>query len=206
MSPRIAAALAAALLAAGGGLALWLGLGAEGDRFAGCRDGGGTVGASIGGPFALTATTGERVTDATLIDRPTLIYFGYTFCPDFCPLDGAAMAEALTLLDERGVAANAAFVTVDPARDTAERLGEFVANLHPRLVGLRGDAAETEAAARAFRVYFAKAGDDPELYLMDHTTFTYLMAPGVGFLDFFRHGTPPAEIADRVACYAEALG
>ncbi len=55
-------------------------------------------------------------------------------------------------------------------------------------------------------VYFAKAGDDPDYYLMDHSTFTYLMAPGVGLLDFFRHGTPPEDLTEAVACYARAIG
>jgi protein SCO1/2 len=207
MTPRVAAIAAAALLVAGGAVAAWIALGAGGDRFAGCREAGaGVAGATIGGPFALTTTEGARVTDAEVIDRPTLIYFGYTFCPDFCPLDAANMAAALDLLEARGVSANAVFVTVDPARDTPEALGHFVANLHPRMIGLTGSEEDIAAAARAWRVYYARAGDDPELYLMDHSTFTYLAAPGAGFLDFFRHGTAPEDIADRVACYAAALG
>jgi protein SCO1/2 len=206
MSPTRAVIAAAAVVLAVAAAVVWVGGFARGDRFAHCREGGSTVGAAIGGPFALTDTAGARVTDASLIDRPTLIYFGYTFCPDFCPVDGAAMAAALDLLEQRGIAANAAFVTIDPERDTPEALGAFVAALHPRIVGLRGNPEETAAAARAFRVYYARSGDDPRYYLMDHSTFTYLMAPGVGFLDFFRHGTPPETIADRAACYAEALG
>jgi protein SCO1/2 len=194
-----------ALLAAGAGAGLWLGFGARGDRFADCRESGSTVGASIGGPFSLVNAAGETVTDAALIDRPTLIYFGYTFCPDFCPTDAANMAAAADLLAEKGVEVNLAFVSVDPARDTPAVVGAFAANLHPRMVGLTGGAEAVAEAARAYRVYYAKAGDDPKMYLMDHSTFTYLMAPGVGFLDFFRHATPPAEIADRVACYAAAL-
>ncbi len=195
----------AALLAAGAALGLWLGLGARGDRFAGCREGGGVVGADIGGPFVLVNAAGETVTDADLIDRPTLIYFGYTFCPDFCPTDAAAMAAAADLLEARGVAANLAFVSIDPARDTPAVVGAFAANLHPRMVGLTGDPEAVAQAAHAYRVYFARADEDSRHYLMDHSTFTYLMAPGVGFLDFFRHATPPEAIADRVACYAAAL-
>jgi protein SCO1/2 len=133
------------------------------------------------------------------------VYFGYTFCPDFCPTDAAAMAAAADLLAERGVDVNLAFVTIDPARDTPAVVGAFAASLHPRMVGLTGSPEAVAAAARAYRAYYAKAGDDPEHYLMDHSTFTYLMAPGTGFLDFFRHGASPADIADRVACYAAAL-
>ena len=115
------------------------------------------------------------------------------------------MAEAQRLLAERGVDVNTAFVTIDPARDTQAVVQSFVRNLSEDMVGLTGAPDEIADAARAYRVYYAKAGDDPDYYLMDHSTFTYLMAPGVGLLDFFRHATPPEEIAARVACYAEAL-
>lgn len=177
-----------------------------GDRFAACRGGGGgAVGADIGGPFELVDQDGRAVTDADLIDRPTLIYFGYTFCPDFCPTDTANMALAADLLAERGLSIRTVFVTIDPARDTPERMKAFVRNLHPEMVGLTGSPEAIAAAARAYRVYYARADEDPEFYIMDHSTFTYLMAPGAGLLDFFRHATPPEEMAERIACYAAAL-
>jgi protein SCO1/2 len=115
------------------------------------------------------------------------------------------MAEAQRLLAERGVEINTAFVSIDPERDTPEVVEAFARNLSDDMVGLTGSRADVEAAALAYRVYHAKVGDDPEYYLMDHSTFTYLMAPEAGLLDFFRHATPPEEIADRVACYVEAL-
>jgi protein SCO1/2 len=177
------------------------------DPFTACRDGGGgVVGADIGGAFSLIDQDGAPMNAAQLVDRPTLIYFGYTFCPDFCPTDVANMALAADLLAERGVDVRTAFVTIDPARDTPEAVRGFVRNLHPTMIGLTGDDAAVAEAARAYRIYYARADDDPEFYIMDHSTFTYLMAPGVGLLDFFRHNTPPAEIAERTACYAEALG
>lgn len=194
----------AAVIAAGLGAGAWFAL-APGDALAECREGGAVVGAEIGGPFTLTRGDGARVTDADVIDRPTLVYFGYTHCPDFCPMDASVMAAATDLLAEQGVAVNSVFITIDPARDTPEKLASFAAAMHPAMVGLSGSDEDVAAAARAYRVYYAKAGDDPEYYLMDHSTFTYLMAPGAGFLDFFRHGTPPADMAARVACYASAL-
>lgn len=203
--PRAVYAVAA-VLAVAAGAAAWLSFGARGDRFAVCREGGSVVGASIGGPFTLTRADGARVTDRDVIDRPTLLYFGYTHCPDFCPTDAATMAAAADLLAERGVAINTAFVTIDPARDTAEVVGRFAEVMHPDMIALTGSDEDIAAAARAWRVYYAKAGTDPDYYLMDHSTFTYLAAPGVGFLDFFRHGTAPDVVADRVACYAKALG
>jgi protein SCO1/2 len=202
---RVALFAALAAILAGLGVGIWFAL-APGDRFAACREGGGgVVGADIGGPFELTAGDGSRVTAEALIDRPTLIYFGYTFCPDFCPRDAANMAEAQRLLAERGVEINTAFVSIDPERDTPEVVEAFARNLSDDMIGLTGSRADVEAAALAYRVYHAKVGDDPEYYLMDHSTFTYLMAPEAGLLDFFRHATPPEEIADRVACYVEAL-
>ena len=204
---RAALATGAAAMVAIGATAAWIAL-ASGDATAACREGGGTVGAEIGGPFEMTRVSdGARVTASEVIDRPTLIYFGYTFCPDFCPLDAAFMAETARLLDaEHDIAINTVFVTIDPARDTRETLRAFTKNMHPEMIGLRGSGEELGEAARAYRVYYARAGeaDDPH-YLMDHTTFTYLMAPDVGFLDFFRHGTAPEDMAERVACYVNAL-
>jgi protein SCO1/2 len=199
--------VALTVVAAGGAAGWWLFSPTTDDRLAACRrDGGATVGADIGGEFTLTDHRGERVTADALIDRPTLIYFGYTFCPDFCPIDAANMAYAKDMLDQRGIDVNLAFVSIDPARDTPEVLAGFVDNLHPEMVGLTGTPEEVAEAARGWRVYYAIAGDreDP-YYLVDHSTFTYLMAPEVGFLDFFRHGTAPDVIAERVACYADVL-
>lgn len=202
---RIALVAAAVVVVAGGAAGAWFAL-SGGDAFAACRGaGGGVAGAAIGGPFELTRSDGARVTQADVIDRPTLVYFGYTHCPDFCPTDAATMAAAVDILAERGVSVNSAFITIDPARDTQAVVGEFASVMHPDMVGLTGSAEDIAAAARAYRVYYAKAGDDPQYYLMDHSTFTYLMAPEHGLLDFFRHGESPETIANRVACYAEAL-
>jgi protein SCO1/2 len=204
---RLVLAALAAVALTGVGVAVWLWLAPGSDaRLAACRDGAATVGADIGGAFTLTAHDGRTMTERDLITRPTLIYFGYTFCPDFCPVDVANMAEARRLLAERGIAVNAAFISVDPRRDTVDVLRAFVGNIDPDLVGLTGTPEQVREAARAWRVYYATPqGTDGPFYLVDHSTFTYLMAPGIGFLDFFRHGTDPVSMADRVACYAQAL-
>lgn len=206
---------ARAALAAGAAAVLALGAAAwyafrpapEGDVFAQCRT---TVvaagGGAIGGPFELTDQTGARVTDAQVIDGPTLIYFGYTWCPDVCPFDVARMAEATEILEDRGVMVKPVFVTVDPARDTPETLAGFAAAHHPRMTALTGTEAEIDAAKRAFRVYAARSqGGDEEFYLVDHSTFTYLMAPGHGFLDVLRRELTSEQLADRVQCFVERL-
>ncbi len=208
--PRTAliAAVAGTLVAAGLGAAAWFAFsgGSADDRFADCREttiaGGG---GDIGGPFTLVGADGEEVASEQVIDRPTLVYFGYTFCPDVCPLDTARNAEALEILGERGVEARGVFITIDPARDTPKAVGDFAANLGPRMVGLTGSDAQIEAVKKAYKAYGAKVGNDPEDYIMDHSTFTYLMAPGEGFLDLFRRDTSPEALADRVQCYAERL-
>ena len=167
------------------------------DPFADCRRAavaGGT--AAIGGPFALTGAGGERVTDAEAITGPTLVYFGYSFCPDICPTDLSRNALAAEALAEDGTEVGQVFISIDPARDTPEVVGDYAAAIDPGLLGLTGTAEEVDAAAKAYKVYYRKAGDDPEYYLMDHSTFTYLMAPGVGFLEFYQSDATPEAVAE----------
>ena len=205
---RAAAFAGLAVAVAGLGAGAWFAFGpSQGDdRFAECRASAVAPGAAtIGGPFTMTDHTGATVTDAEVIDGLTLVYFGYTFCPDVCPFDTANMAQATEILEERGIEATPVFVTIDPARDTPQALSDFVGALHPRMVGLTGTPEQTQAIAKAYKAYYARQGDDPEVYLMDHSTFTYLMAPDGSFLDVFRRDVPPAEVADRVQCFAERL-
>lgn len=204
---RITAYLATAVvligLAAGGYMAMRT---KAGDRFADCRSSqvaGGT--AAIGGPFALTDDTGARVTDADVITGPTLVYFGYSFCPDVCPLDLSRNALAAQDLAERGTEVGQVFITVDPARDTPGVMHDFVEAIDPGLVGLTGTPEEIDVAAKAYKVYYRRNGDDPEYYLMDHSSFSYLMAPEVGFLEYYPSNATPEAVAESVACYAAEL-
>lgn len=152
----------------------------------------------IGGPFTLTDQTGRTVTDADYRGKFLLIYFGYTYCPDVCPTELGTMARALDLLGQQGEKVQPLFISVDPERDTVAHLKEYVALFHPRLVGLTGTPEQVKAAARAYRVYYAKApqeGAKPDEYLMDHSSFLYLMGPDGRFLGVYPAGTT----ADRVA-------
>lgn len=204
---RAAALFAAAAVLFGLAAGFWVvERGTGGDVFADCRRGSVADGAAaLGGPFELTGGDGLRVASEALIDRPTLLYFGYSFCPDFCPMDLARNAAAADLLAERGVDVRLAFVSIDPARDTPEVAAAFARAIHPEMIGLSGAPEDTAAAANAYRVYWRKAGDDPEYYLMDHSTFTYLAAPGRPFLEFYPTTAGAEEIADSVACYAAKL-
>lgn len=199
---RLYAALAAAAVAGLlGGTALYIFLQQSDDAFAQCR-GGQVGGGDIGGPFTLVDETGATVTDADVLSKPSLIYFGYTFCPDVCPLDAARNAEAVDILEEWGIDVTPVFISVDPERDTPEVMAEFTEYLHPRMVGLTGSPDQIRQASQAYKTFYRKQDGDPDYYLVDHSTFTYLTLPGVGFVDFFRREDTPDQMAQRVACFA----
>lgn len=204
-STKVYAIAASFLVAAGlGGTALYV-TGGD-DPFADCGGGVATGASAIGGPFTLVSETGERVTSADVIDGPTMVYFGYTFCPDVCPMDSAAMARASELLAERGYKVKTAFISIDPARDTPQILTDFTDNLSPGMIGLTGSDENVAAAASAYKVYYKKGeSGDPEFYTMDHSAFIYLMTKGDRFLTIFRHGESGDAIAEGAACYLDAL-
>ena len=160
-------------------------------------------GGAIGGPFTLVDETGTTVTEAEVIDRPTLIYFGYTFCPDVCPIDNARNAAAVDILAERGHDVKPVFITVDPARDSVAVVNDYTENFHPALLGLTGSPEQVAAAARAYRVVYALGDEDPEFYLVSHSVFTYYMTPEDGFVGFFGREDPPEAVADAVACHLD---
>ncbi|MCR9111862.1 MAG: SCO family protein [Rhodobacteraceae bacterium] len=203
---RLYVILAALIIVAGGSATWFLTMDRSDDRFAQCRAGQVAGGASqIGGPFTLVNGSGETVTDVDVIDQPALIYFGYTFCPDVCPLDAVRNAAAVDTLEERGVMAKPVFISVDPDRDTPKVVGDFAANIHPRMVGLTGTAEQVKAASKAYRTFYQKQEGDEEYYLVDHSTFTYLTLPKYGFVEFFRRETSPEAMADRVECFVDAM-
>ena len=176
------------------------------DVFAQCRSTVIAGGAdTIGGPFELVSETGETVTDADVLTEPSLLYFGYTFCPDVCPLDTVRNAETVDILEGRDQSVQPVFISVDPARDTPEVVAAFTDNIHPRMLGLTGTPEQTDAASRAYRTYYRiNDEDDDEYYLVDHSTFTYLVLPEHGFVEFFNRDIGPVDMADRVQCFLDA--
>lgn len=138
------------------------------------------AGAAIGGPFELIDSTGSTVRWDDFDGRYRIVYFGYAYCPDICPYDVQRMMQAYASFKETkpGLAAQVQpiFITIDPARDTPEKVGEFTAAFSRDLIGLTGTAEQVDAAAKAFAVYYAK-GDDAggDSYLMDHSRAAYLM-------------------------------
>lgn len=157
--------------------------------------------ALVGGPFTLTDQHGAAVTEQDFAGRYMLIYFGYTYCPDFCPMSLSDMTQALDLLPpEQAEQVVPILITVDPERDTVEQLAEYAPLFHPRLVALTGTPEQTRQAAKAYRVYFSKAGNgDGSDYLMDHSTFIYLMGPDGKYVRHFSHAATPEEIAAGIA-------
>lgn len=204
--PRLWAALALTLALGFVGAMAWLKLSASsGDAFAECR-GGQVGGGAIGGPFTLVDEAGRTVTDKDVITGPTLIYFGFTYCPDVCPLDTARNAEAVDILEEMGIEATPVMISFDPTRDTPEVLADFTDNMHPRMVGLTGSEDQVRAAMQAYKVYAKLRDPSEEYYVYDHSTFTYLMLPDTGFADFFKRDETADAMAARVACFVHAAG
>lgn len=140
------------------------------------------AGARIGGPFALTNQTGQRVTDQNFAGRYTLVYFGYSFCPDVCPVDLGWLMRGLARFERqdpvRGARIQPIFITVDPARDTPAVMANYVRGFHPRLIGLTGSEAEiADVAARYLVTYRRQSGVSPSSYIVAHTQLAYLMGP-----------------------------
>jgi protein SCO1/2 len=137
------------------------------------------AGADIGGPFTLSDKTGKTVRWEQFDGKYRIVYFGYAFCPDVCPLDMAKTMQGLARFekDEPQLAAQIQpiFITIDPARDTPQAVGEFAAAFSPRLIGLTGTPAQIDQAVKAFKVYAAKGKDTAGGYLMDHSRMVYLM-------------------------------
>ena len=165
--------------------------------------------ALFGGPFELTDHNGRAVTDETFRDRFTLLYFGYTFCPDLCPTNLLTMAEALESLGpEQAERVQPLFITVDPERDGLPALRDYMAHFGPRFLALRGTPVQTRAVLKAWRVHRRKvlpeAGADADDYLVDHATITFLMGPDGRFRTLFPHDTRTEKMAATLRRYLAA--
>ena len=160
---------------------------------------GGSGSVTVGGPFALTDQSGHPVTDQTFRGKWMLVYFGYTFCPDVCPTELQAVANALDALGPEATKIAPLFITSDPARDTVQAMAGYVKLFDPRLIGLTGTEAEIARVAREYRVYYAKVQPkDRADYLMDHSSFLYLMGPDGSFRAIFHPGISPQDLANSL--------
>jgi protein SCO1 len=154
---------------------------------------------AIGGPFHLTDQSGAQVDERILKGKWTAVYFGYTSCPDVCPTTLTNLAQAIDALGSRARDLQVVFISVDPERDTPSRLAAYlsIASFPKGMVGLTGTADQVAAAARAYRVYYKKAGDGPA-YSVDHTSVVYLMDPEGQFSRPLSVDGPPAGAAKQI--------
>ncbi|MEO0618953.1 MAG: SCO family protein [Pseudomonadota bacterium] len=158
--------------------------------------------ALIGGPFRMVSHKGEAVTHKTLEGRHTLMFFGFTHCPDICPASLQVTSEALELLGDTAKDVQPVFVTVDPGRDTPEVLKSYLEDFDDRIIGLTGTEAQTNTIAKAYRIYHAKVADPNSEggYTVDHSAYLYLMSPQGAYIKHF----PPAVQAEELAAGLKA--
>jgi protein SCO1/2 len=160
----------------------------------------------VGGPFSLIDHQGKRRTDADFRGKLLLIYFGFTYCSDICPIDLQSIAGALDKLGPSGDAVQPLFITVDPEKDTPEQLRGHVGLFHPRMIGLTGSAKDIRSVTRAFKVYYAKTvPTNPSDPGIDHTGFTFLMDRDGRYLGFFPPGTPADRFVEIIRPHVTAL-
>jgi protein SCO1/2 len=153
----------------------------------------------VGGSFSLIDHTGRLRTNRDFRGKLMMIYFGFTYCPDICPTDLQNMGFALDELGQAADKVQPLFITVDPERDTAEHLKEYLQMFHPQFIGLTGDASAIRAAADGYKVYYAKVpARQGETYTVDHTAFIYLMGADGSYVGFFPPGTSPGRIAETL--------
>lgn len=158
--------------------------------------------AAIGGPFRLTDQFGAIRTDADFRGKLMLVFFGFTNCPDVCPMEAQIMSRAVEALGADGERVVPIFITVDPQRDTVAQMHAFAAGFHPRLVALTGTEDEIAAAAKAYRVYYARrsgsAGSD---YQVAHSTMVFLMGTDGRYLTHFDVGTSATAMAEGIKAH-----
>jgi protein SCO1/2 len=153
--------------------------------------------ASIGGPFALTATTGQTVTDQTFRGKWVVMYFGYTYCPDACPTALNNISVALERLGVDSAKLQPLFVTVDPQRDTREEMREYLKSFDSRIIGLTGTKDQIDKVIKEFRVYASaeKPDSDGGNYLVSHSSYLYLMDPRGNFVNVIHGDATGDELA-----------
>ena len=149
--------------------------------------------------FALTAMDGAAVTERTYRGKWLVIYFGYTFCPDVCPTTMLEIAGALQALGPRANAVQGLFITVDPRRDTAGVLTEYLKSFDPHLIGLTGAPAQIAAAAKSFHVFYERHDADDGNYTYDHSSFIYVVDGAGKFATAVASGGGSGQIADTLS-------
>jgi protein SCO1/2 len=164
---------------------------------------------AIGGAFSLTNEKGEARSEADFAGAPMLIYFGFTYCPDVCPMSLDVMGAALETLEAQNpklfAALQPVFISVDPLRDTPEQLDDYLSYFHPKISGLTGTPEQIAMMKKAFRVYAVRrdlpeeTAQDKGSYNVDHSSFFYLMDGKGRYLAHFDHGLEAQSLARKIA-------
>lgn len=148
--------------------------------------------AKIGGSFSLLNQDGKMVSDADFRGKYLLVYFGYTYCPDVCPTGLQGISRVMDLLDAQASKVQPLYITIDPARDTAAKIKDYISSFHPRIIGLTGSDEQIASVAKAYQVYYRKGEIvDGKDYLMDHSSAIYLMGPNGEFISTFNEESDP---------------
>ena len=156
---------------------------------------------AIGGPFQLTDQSGATITEKNLQGRPSLIFFGYTHCPDVCPTSLFEISEVLRAMGRDADRVNAYFISVDPERDTVQTMKDYLLSFDPHLMGLTGDPQAVAKVASEYRVYAKKVPLKDGDYTMDHTALVYLMDRDGKFVGPFNLKRTPVEAAADLKHY-----
>ena len=156
--------------------------------------------ALIGGDFTLVDQNNASVTQDALLGHYSLVTFGYTFCPDICPVVQQTIAAALDNLGRQADDVVPYLITIDPARDTVEVMAEYSKKFHPRLVALTGTPEQIAQAASVFRIFYGRVSEPEETdyYLMEHSSVIYVMNPDGKYIAHFTHATPMEEMVRRL--------
>jgi protein SCO1/2 len=157
--------------------------------------------AAIGGPFRLVDQDGRTVTDGDLKGEPTLVFFGFTHCPDVCPTTLMELSDVLDKLGGDAARVHVLFITVDPERDTPAEIKDYLSSFNPNLTGLTGDPAAVTEVAKSYRVYVKKVPLDNGDYTMDHTALVYLMDKNGRFVTPFNLKRRPEDAAADLRRY-----
>jgi protein SCO1 len=160
--------------------------------------------ALIGGDFVLTDYNGEEFNSDMMKGKLSLVYFGFTFCPDICPTSLQKLATVINTLDKYQINILPIFITVDPSRDSKELLKEYLNHFHPKFLGLTGTEEEIRKVADLYKVFYTKAKNSAaseDKYMIDHSSFVYLIDENGKYLKHFYMSTKAEEIIEFIRIY-----
>ena len=149
----------------------------------------------VGGSFELVDQDRNNITNNSFPNKFKIIYFGFTFCPDVCPMGLTTISEALDSLGTKAKHIQPIFITLDPLRDTAEVLKSYKENFHESIIFLTGTEEQIRSVAKLYKVYFQKTNDNDD-YLIDHSAITFIMAPSGGYLKHFGPNATAVEFSN----------